>query len=154
MEPRFFEQASRMSGYVYQTIRSNLMKISCAYGPCLLAGWIFFAMNPAMVNADEHSRKAQEFLEKAIKSGKEGSTEGVVSHTEEARKELIEQNKDHPYTNLQKPIYGEHEKAEHDKEIFEEMDVAIDEAKGGHTQEAVEAVERASVHLQEKEQSK
>jgi hypothetical protein len=154
MGTRFFEQASRMSGYVYQTIRSNLMKISCAYGSCLLAGWIFFAMSPAMVNADEHSRKAQEYLEKAIKSGKEGSTEGVVSHTEEARKELIEQNKDHPYTNLQKPIYGEHEKAEHDKEIFEEMDVAIDEAKGGHTQEAVEAVERASVHLQEKEQSK
>ncbi|MEO8768136.1 MAG: small metal-binding protein SmbP [Nitrosospira sp.] len=129
-----------------------MIKNSCAYG--FLASLVFLTAGPAMVNADEHGKKAQEYLEKAIKSGKEGSTEGVVSHTEEARKELIKQNKDHPYTNLQKPIYGEYEKVEHDKEIFEEMDVAIDEAKGGHTQEAVEAVERASIHLQEKEQTR
>lgn len=128
------------------------MKISSIYG--LLAGVVFLVVPIAMVNADEHGRKAQEHLEEAIKSGKKGSTQGVVSHTEEAKKELIEQNKDHPYTNLQKPIYGEHEKVEHDKEIFEEMDVAIEEAKGGHAQEAVEAVERASIHLQEKEQSR
>jgi hypothetical protein len=128
------------------------MKISSVYG--LLAGVVFLATPAFMVNADEHGRKAQEHLEEAIKSGQKGSTQGVVSHTEEAKKELIEQNKDHPYTNLQKPIYGEHEKMEHDKEIFEEMDIAIDEAKGGHTQEAVEAVERASIHLQEKEQSR
>jgi hypothetical protein len=143
---------SGTSEYVYQSIRSKLMKIPCTYG--LLAGLAFLATSPALVSADKHGKKAHEHLEEAIKSGKEGSTEGVINHTEEARKELIEQNKDHPYTNLQKPIYGEHEKAEQDKEVFEEMDVAIDEAKGGHTQEAVEAIERASVHLQKKEQSR
>lgn len=141
-----------MSKYVYQSIKRKLIEISWECN--LLAGLAFLAMHPALVSADEHGKKAHEHLEEAIKSGKEGSTEGVVNHTEEARKELIEQNKDHPYTNLQKPIYGEHEKAEHDKEVFEEMDMAIDEAKGGHTQEAVEAIERASVHLQEKEQSR
>lgn len=141
-----------MSKYVYQSIKRKLMEIS--WGCSLLAGLAFLVMDPALVSADEHGKKAHEHLEEAIKSGKEGSTEGVINHAEEARKELVEQNKDHPYTNLQKPIYGEHEKAEHDKEVFEEMDVAIDEAKGGHTQEAVEAIERASVHLQEKEQSR
>ena len=55
----------------------------------------------------------------------------VCALTEEARKELIEDNKEHPYTYLQKPIYGEHEKAEHDKEIFEEMEEAITEAGEG-----------------------
>ena len=128
------------------------MRISYTYN--FLTALIFLAASPAMASADAHGKKAQEYLEEAAKSGKEGNTEGVISHTEAARKELIEQNKDHPYTHIQKPIYGEHEKAEHDKEIFEETDVAIDEAKGGHTQEAVEAVERASVHLQEKERSR
>lgn len=113
------------------------------------------AISIGLVHAEEdHGKKAKEHLEEAIKSGKEGSTQGVLSHSEEARKELIEQNKDHPYTNLQKPIYGEHQKAEHDKEAFEEIEEAIEEAKEGHTQEAVEAVERASTHLREKEQSK
>ena len=113
------------------------------------------AISIGLVHAEEdHGKKAKEHLEEAIKSGKEGSTQGILSHSEEARKELIEQNKDHPYTNLQKPIYGEHQKAEHDKEAFEEIEEAIEEAKEGHTQEAVEAVERASTHLREKEQSK
>ncbi|PTR06051.1 anaphase-promoting complex subunit 5 [Nitrosospira sp. Nsp5] len=113
------------------------------------------AISIGLVHAEEdHGKKAKEHLEEAIKSGKEGSTKGILSHSEEARKELIEQNKDHPYTNLQKPIYGEHQKAEHDKEAFEEIEEAIEEAKEGHTQEAVEAVERASTHLREKEQSK
>lgn len=113
------------------------------------------AINIGLVHAEEdHGKKAKEHLEEAIKSGKEGSTQGILRHSEEARKELIEQNKDHPYTNLQKPIYGEHQKAEHDKETFEEIEEAIEEAKEGHTQEAVEAVERASTHLREKEQSK
>ena len=91
----------------------------------LWVGLVFLAASPAMVNADER-----------------------------ARKELIEQNKDHPYPHPQKPIYGGHQKAEHDKEIFEEMDTASEEAKEGHTQEAVEAVERTSIHLQEKGQSR
>lgn len=121
----------------------------------LLVGLISLTASPAMVHAEEdHGKNARVHLQEAIKSGKEGSVEGVVSHTEQAKKELIEQNKDHPYTHLQKPIYGEHQKAEHDKEVFEEIDEAIDEAKEGHTQEAVEAVERAAIHLREKEQSK
>ena len=121
----------------------------------IVLGLLFLTTSIRLVHAEEdHGKKAKEHLEEAIKSGKEGSTQGVLSHSEEARKELIEQNKDHPYTNLQKPIYGEHQKAEHDKEVFEEIEEAIEEAKEGHTQEAVEAVERASVHLREKEQSK
>jgi cellobiose-specific phosphotransferase system component IIA len=108
--------------------------------------------NPALLHAEEedHDKKALEHLEKAIRSGKEGNVKGISSHTEEGKKELIEANKEHPYTNLQKPIYGEHEKAEHDKEAFEEMDEAISEAREGHVEEAVEAVERASTHLKEK----
>jgi hypothetical protein len=78
----------------------------------------------------------------------------VGSHAEEAKKELIEDNKEHPYTQLQKPIYGEHEKAEHDKEVFEEMDIAIEEAKEGDVKDATEAAERAASHLREKEQSR
>jgi hypothetical protein len=109
---------------------------------------------PGFVYADEHGKKTAEHLEEAIKSGKEGRIQGMLSHTEEARKELIEQNKEHPYTHLQKPIYGEHEKAEHDREVFEEMELAIDEAKGGDSEEAVEALERAWEHLREKEHAK
>lgn len=121
----------------------------------MVIGLLSLATGVALVHAEEdHGRKAKEHLEEAIKSGKEGSTRGILSHSEEARKELIEQNNDHPYTNLQKPIYGEHQKAEHDKEVFEEIEEAIEEAKEGHTQQAVEAVERASVHLREKEQSR
>ena len=113
-----------------------------------------FVAGTGMACADDHGKKTAEHLEEAIKSGKQGSTQGVLQHTEEARKELIEQNKEHPYTHLQKPIYGEHEKAEHDREIFEEMELAVDEAKEGHSKEAVEALERASEHLREKEQAK
>lgn len=140
-----------MSEYVYPSISTLLMKI---FRPCgLLAGLIFFAASPTLVCADEHGDKAHEHLEEAIESGKKGSAQGVRIHTEEAKKELIEQNKEHPYTTLQKPVYGEHEKAEHDREIFEEMDLAIEEAKEERTKEAVEAVERASIHLEEKEKS-
>lgn len=131
---------------------TNSVKTS-TYG--MVIGLLSLATGVALVHAEEdHGRKAKEHLEEAIKSGKEGSTRGILSHSEEARKELIEQNNDHPYTNLQKPIYGEHQKAEHDKEVFEEIEEAIEEAKEGHTQQAVEAVERASVHLREKEQSR
>lgn len=135
-----------------QYIMNNSKK---TYAYVLLAGLIYLVPGIALVRAEEdHGKKASEHLSEAIKSGKSGSAAGVVSHTEEAKKELIEQNKDHPYTHIQKPIYGEHQKAEHDEEVFEEMDEAIDEAKEGHIQEAVEAVERASMHLREKEKSK
>ena len=126
-----------------------------AYAYSLTVILAFFVSAAGMVHAEEnHGKKTEEHLEEAIKSGKEGNMQGLVSHTEEARKELIEQNKGHPYTHLQKPIYGEHEKGEHDKEVFEEMEVAIDEAKEGHVQQAVEALERASVYLREKEHVK
>ncbi len=107
-----------------------------------------------MVGAEDHGEKANEHLEEAIKSGKKGSAQGVRIHAEEAKKELIEQNRKHPYTTLQKPLYGEYEKAEHDRDIFEEMDLAIEEAKKENTEEAIEAIERASVHLEKKERSR
>ena len=97
----------------------------------------FFVTAPVVVHAEDHIR-----------------AEGVVNHTEEAKKELIEENKEHPYTQLQKPIYGEHEKAEHDREVFEEMDIAIEKAKEGDSREAGEALERASTHLKERERAK
>jgi hypothetical protein len=135
-----------------QLIMTSPVKAS-TYG--MVMGLLFLTTGIGLLHAEEdHGKRAKEHLEEAIKSGKEGSSKGVLSHSEEARKELIEQNKDHPYTHLQKPIYGEHQKAEHDKEVFEEIEEAIEEAKEGHTQEAVEAVERASIHLREKEQSK
>jgi hypothetical protein len=111
--------------------------------------------SPGAVHADEdHGENAKKHLEQAIESGRKGDARGVGSHAEEAKKELIEDNKEHPYTQLQKPIYGEHEKAEHDKEVFEEMDIAIEEAKEGDVKDATEAAERAASHLREKEQSR
>jgi type III secretory pathway component EscR len=114
----------------------------------------FFVAAPVVVRAEDHMKKTVEHLEKAMKSAREGRAEGVVNHTEEAKKELIEENKEHPYTHLQKPIYGEHEKAEHDREVFEEMDIAIEKAKEGDSREAGEALERASTHLKERERAK
>ena len=125
-----------------------------AYVYNLVVDLAILIASPVMVHAEGHGKKTAEHLEEAIKSGKEGSTKGVLNHIEEAKKELIEQNKEYPYTHLQKPIYGEHEKAEHDREVFEEMDIAIDEAKAGHPEQAVEALERASDHLREKEYAK
>ena len=110
--------------------------------------------NYGVTHAEDHAKKAQEHLQEAIESGRKGNAEGVRVHTEEARKELIEDNKEHPYTYLQKPIYGEHEKVEHDKETFEDMEEAISEASEGHSAEATEAAERASLHLKEKEEAK
>jgi hypothetical protein len=128
------------------------MKISFPFGMLVMLVWL--AGNNGPAHAEDHGKKAREHLREAIESGKKGNTEGVRIHTEEARKELIEDNKEHPYTYLQKPIYGEHEKAEHDKETFEEMDEAITEASEGHSAEATEAAERASLHLKEKEEAK
>lgn len=113
----------------------------------------FFVAAPVAVCAENHRKKTVEHLEKATKSAREGRAEGVVNHTEAAKKELIEENKEHPYTHLQKPIYGEHEKAEHDREVFEEMDIAIEKAKEGDSREAGEALERAT-HLKERERAK
>jgi Small metal-binding protein len=104
--------------------------------------------------AEDHGKKAQEHLQEAIESGKKGNAAEVLFHTEKARRELIEDNKEHPYTRLQKPIYGEHEKAEHDKEAFEEIEEAIGEAEDGDVQDATQAAARASAHLREKEEAK
>src|SRR5688572_4016078 len=127
------------------------MKMS-AYG--LIIVLATFVAVPDMVHAEERVKKTGEHLEEAIKSGREGSAQAMVRHTEEARKELIEQNKEHPYTNLQKSIYGERKKAGHDKEVFEAMEIAIGEARQGYIQQAVEALEQARIHLREKEQAK
>ena len=127
------------------------MKMS-AYG--LIIVLATFVAVPDMVHAEDHIKKTGEHLEEAIKSAREGSPQAVVRHTEEARKKLIEHNKEHPYTNLQKSIYGERKKAGHDKEVFEAMEIAIAEAREGYVQQAVEALEQACIHLREKEQAK
>ena len=120
-----------------------------------LLALLSFIMDSALVHArEDHEKKALEHLDKAIQSGKKGDAKEIGNHTEEGKRELIEANKEHPYTHLQKPIYGEHERAEHDKEVFEEMDEAISEAREGHVEEAIEAVERASTHLKEKRESR
>ena len=113
------------------------------------------AASPAVVHAEEdHGENAKKHLEQAVESGRRGDVKGLGSHAQEAKRELIEENKEHPYTHLQKPIYGEHEKAEHDREVFEEMDLAIEEAEEGDVKDATEAAERASWHLLEKDKSK
>ena len=54
----------------------------------------FFVAAPVVVRAEDHMKKTVEHLEKAMKSAREGRAEGVVSHTEEAKKELIERRKE------------------------------------------------------------
>lgn len=128
------------------------MKTPYAFG---LLAVVFIAVCSETVYAeDEHRMKAVRELEKAVASGEKGNATGVVSHTEEAKKHLIEANKKHPYTHPFKPVYGHDPKAEHDKETFEEMGKAISEAKKGRAKEAGEAAKRASIHLKEKLQSK
>jgi hypothetical protein len=142
------------SGFPLFNLPDEVAQMRLSYPPGILLMLIFLAADNHVAHAEDHGKKAQEHLQEAIESGKKGSTEGLRVHTEEARKELIEDNKEHPYTYLQKPIYGEHEKAEHDKEAFEEIDEAIREAREGHPEEATEAAERASVHLKEKEEAR
>ncbi|SCY72943.1 Small metal-binding protein [Nitrosospira sp. Nl5] len=130
----------------------NSMK-AVAYA--LLAGLIGFGGNSGIGYAQEdHEKLAEQHLKKAIESGRKGNAKEVAHHTEEARKQLIEQNKEHPYAHPIVPIYGEKQKAEHDEATFEEMAKAISAAKQGNAEEAGEAARRAYIHLKQKEQSR
>lgn len=128
------------------------MDFPCTHKLMLFA--ICCMSGPISAHAEDHGKKAREHLQEAVESGKKGNAAEALFHMEEARRELIEDNKEHPYTQLQKPIYGEHEKAEHDKEAFEDIDEAIDETEDGDTKDAAEAAARASAHLEEKEEAK
>jgi hypothetical protein len=103
---------------------------------------------------DEHEEKALKELTQAITSAEKGDATGVVDHTERAKKHLIEENREHPHTHPFVSIYGQFPKAEHDVETFEEMDKTIGGAKKGNLEKAKEAAKRASMHLQQRAQSK
>ena len=102
----------------------------------------------------EHEEKALQELERAVRSAETGDAAGVINHTEKAKKHLIEENREHPYTHPFVSIYGQFPKAEHDIETFEEMDKAIGEAKKGNLPGAGEAARSASIHLKQKIRSK
>jgi hypothetical protein len=121
----------------------------------LLVGLVSIAGNSTLVYAqDEHAIEAEQHLEQAAESGKKGDAAGVATHTEEAQKHVIEENKEKPYTPQSKQIYGENPKAEHDKATFEEMGKAQGHAKKGEAAEAAGHAKNAETHLKEKEQSK
>ena len=112
-------------------------------------GAVCFGGNLAAAQ-DDHEKKAGESLKKAMESGKKGNAKGVVRHAEEARKQLIEENRDHPYIHSSIHIYGENPKAEQDDATFEEIAKAIGEANKGNAKEAGEAARRAYIHLKER----
>jgi Small metal-binding protein len=122
----------------------------------LLAGLIFIACNYTLAYAaeDEHAKEAEQHLEKAIESGKTGDTKSEAIQTEEAEKDLIQENKEKPYTQPSKHITGENPKAEHDKAAFEDIEKAKAHAKKGHAKAAADSAKKAETHIQEKEQSK
>jgi len=124
-----------------------------SYG--LLVGLVSIAGNSTLVYAqDEHAKEAEQHLEQAAESGKKGDAAGVTLHSEEAKKHVIEENKEKPYTQPSKHITGENPKAEHDKATFEEIGKAEGHAKNGEASEAAGHAKNASTHLKEKEQSK
>ena len=121
----------------------------------LFEGLIFIVGNSVAYAAqDEHAKEAEQHLEQAAESGKKGDAKGAAAHTEEAQKHVIEENKEKPYTQPSKQIYGENPKAEHDKATFEEMGKAKGHAKKGEAAEAAGHAKNAETHLKEKEQSK
>lgn len=124
-------------------------------GLILLAGLAGLFGSPATGHAQEdHEKKAEQLLKKAMESGRKGNAKAVIRHTEEARNQLIEHNKEHPYTHPTLHIYGENPKAEHDDAVFEEMASAIGEARKGNAKAGGEAASRAYLHLQKREHSK
>ncbi|MBN9125263.1 MAG: hypothetical protein J0I60_11175 [Nitrosospira sp.] len=121
----------------------------------LLAGFAgLFGIASVGHAQEDHEKKAERLLKKAIESGREGSATAVVRHTEAAREQLIQQNREHPYTHPSLHIYGENPKAEYDDALFEEMALAISEARKGNARAGGEAASRAYLHLKQKEQAK
>lgn len=120
------------------------------------AGLIFIAGSFTLAHAveNEHAKEAEQHLEKAIESGKAGDIKNETIQTEEAEKDLIQENKEKPYTQPPKHITGENPKAEHDKAAFDEIEKAKGHAKQGHAKQAADSAKKAETHIQEKEQSK
>jgi hypothetical protein len=124
-------------------------------GFILLAGLAGLFGSATVGHAQEdHEKKAEQLLKKAMESGRKGNAKAVAKHTEAARNHLIQQNREHPYTHPSLHIYGENPKAEHDDALFEEMALAISEAKKGNARAGGEAASRAYLHLKEKERAK
>lgn len=120
-----------------------------------LAAFIFLSgCSTVDYSRHEHEEKALQELEQAVRSAEKSDAAGVINHTEKAKKHLIEENREHPYTHPFVSIYGQFPKAEHDIETFEEMDKAIGEAKKGNLARAGEAAKSASIHLKQKIRSK
>src|SRR5687768_14104189 len=88
---------------------------------------------------ENHEKKAEQLLKKAVESGGKGNAKAVARHTEAARNHLIQHNREHPYIHPSLHIYGENPKAEHDDALFEEMALAISEAKKGNARAGGEA---------------
>jgi len=122
----------------------------------LVAGFIVIAGNSSLTFGVEnkHAVEAEKHLEQAVESGKIGDTKGEAIETEEAEKDLIQENKENPYTQPSKHITGENPKAEHDKAAFDEMEKAKAHAKKGHAKQAADAAKKAEAHIKEKELSK
>ena len=124
-------------------------------GFILLAGLTGLFGSAATGQAQEdHEEKAEQLLKKAVESGRKGNAKAVARHTEAARNHLIQHNREHPYIHPSLHIYGENPKAGHDDALFEEMALAISEAKKGNARAGGEAASRAYLHLKEKERSK
>jgi hypothetical protein len=124
-------------------------------GFILLAGLTGLFGSAAMGQAQEdHEKKAEQLLKKAVESGRKGDPKAVAQHTEAARNHLIQHNREHPYIHPSLHIYGENPKAGHDDALFEEMALAISEARKGNARAGGEAASRAYLHLKEKERSK
>ncbi len=122
----------------------------------LLATLVFISGSSMLAHAaeDPHAKEAIQHLEKAIESGKTGDTKSEAVQTNEAEKDLIQENKEKPYTQPSKHITGEYPRAEHDNAAFEDIEKAKAHAKKGHAKEAADAAKKAVTHIQEKEQSK
>ncbi|MCK9398307.1 MAG: hypothetical protein M0Q44_22315 [Methylobacter sp.] len=122
----------------------------------LLASLIFIAGSSTLAHAaeDEHAKEAMQHLEKAIESGKTGDTKTEAVQINEAEKDLVQENKEKPYTQPSKHITGEYPRAEHDKAAFDDIEKAKAQAKTGHAKEAADAAKKAEIHIQDKEQSK
>jgi hypothetical protein len=117
-----------------------------------LAG-LFGGITPGHAQED-HEKKAEQLLKKAMDSGRNGNAKAVIKYTEAARNELIQHNREHPYIHPSLHIYAENPKAEHDDALFEELALAVSEAKKGNARAGGEAASRAYLHLKEKERAK
>lgn len=122
----------------------------------LLASLVAIAGNSALAYAaqNDHAKEAMQHLEKAVESGNKGDAKSAGAQSEEAEKDIIQENREKPYTQPPKHITGENPRAEHDKATFDDIEKAKGYAKKGRAKDAADAAKEAEIHLQKKEQSK